>query len=234
MQDTENRGLSWNRQPRGNSGDYYSVYPPFEVSGNRSQAMHFRIRLFGPIFDTSQFVDALEVLQAANEGDIVEVHLSTPGGNMDATDTFLQAMHECEGRVIIRATGGCHSCGSIILMNATEFTLSENFNMLIHNGSTGAGDDLNKFAARAKFNVAYMNRVLRTTYEGFLTPAEIEAMIEGKDFWIEGPEFMERWECRQEHFRAKLSLDDEGQFVMLKEEEAKPVAGPKKNKAAQP
>lgn len=200
------------RIPRGPKRrmDYeYGVYAPFEVTAERSQAMHFNIYLYGPIEDASQFIGAQEVLRHAGEGDVVELHLSTPGGSMDATDTFLQAMHECEGRVIVRATGGVHSCGSIILMHANEFTLSKNFNMLIHNGSTGAGGDLNKFAAAAKHSVEYMNKVMRETYEGFLTPEELDAMIEGKDFWLDGKEFMRRWGMRQEYFKAKM----EGQLA---------------------
>jgi ATP-dependent protease ClpP protease subunit len=202
------RGGGKSRRIRADDDGFYSVYSPFEVSAHRSHAMHFKIKLFGPIIDATQFSDAIEVFQAAGDGDLVEVHLSTPGGSLDATDTFLQAMHECDGRVIVRATGGVHSAGSIILMNAPEFTLSKNFNSLIHNGSTGNGGDLNKFAAGSKFSVDHMTAVLRETYEGFLTPDELNAMIDGKDFWIKGEEWMRRWHQRQEYFKAKAQLQD--------------------------
>lgn len=187
----------------------YGAFAPFEVTAERSSAMHFNVYLYGPIEDASQFIGAQEVFRAAGPDDVVEVHLSTPGGSMDATDTFLQAMHECEGRVIIRASGGVHSCGSIILLHASEFTLSPNFNMLVHNGSTGMGGDLNKFAAAAKHSVEYMNRVLRDVYEGFLTKEELQAMIDGKDFWVDGKEFMRRWNLRQEHFKAKMQAQQQ-------------------------
>lgn len=190
------------RRPRAESE--YSVYNPFEVTATRSHAMHYNIYLFGPIESAEQFIGPIEVLQNAGEGDLVEIHLSTPGGSLDATDTFLQAMRESEGRVVIRATGGVHSAGSIILMNANEFTLSENFRSLIHNGSTGAGDDLNKFKAAAKHSVEYMESVMRKTYEGFLTPDELEAMIDGKDFWLDAKEWMSRWNNRQQLFLAKM------------------------------
>lgn len=184
------------------------VFMPFEVTADRSHQMHYNVYLYGPIMDASQFIGPQEVLRNAGEGDIVEVHLSTPGGSLDATDTFLQAMHECEGRVIVRASGGVHSAGSIILLNAPNFTLSKNFNSLIHNGSCGGYDDFNKFAARAKHSIEYMTKIMRDTYEGFLTPEEIVAMIDGKDFWLDGAEWMRRWTMRQEHFKAKLGLQN--------------------------
>jgi ATP-dependent Clp protease protease subunit len=202
---------------RRGDGEFYSVYSPFEVSAARSHAMHFNIYLFGPIMDASQFIGPMEVLQAAGEGDLVELHLSTPGGCMDSTDTFLQALRECEGRVVVRATGGVHSCGSIILMNAPEFSLSENFNSLIHNGSTGGYGDLNKFAASSKHSVDYMNKVLRKTYEGFLTPDELNAMIDGKDFWLDGAEWMRRFKMRQDHFRGRMQ--DSGMLERIDDDE---------------
>ena len=182
-----------------------AIYSPeFPISYTPVRAGEYHVYLFGPIESSEQFIGALEVFQAATENDVVHVHLSTPGGSMDATDTFLAGMHMCDGRVIIHATGGVHSCGSIILLNASEFTLSENFNSLVHNGSTGISGDLNKFVTASKHSVEHMNRVLRNTYEGFLTPEELEAMIEGKDFWMFGEEFMARWEKRQEYFKEKM------------------------------
>lgn len=209
--------------------DYeHGVFAPFEVTADRSQQMHFNIYLYGVIESPEQFIGAQEVFRAAGEGDIVEVHLSTPGGSMDATDTFLQAMHQCDAQVIVRASGGVHSCGSIILLNATSFTLSENFNSLIHNGSTGGYGDLNKYAAAAKHSVEYMQKVLRKTYEGFLTPDELQAMIDGKDFWLDGAEWMRRWHLRQEYFKAKM----QAACPVPDEEERAPTPSRRRKKSA--
>jgi ATP-dependent protease ClpP protease subunit len=175
----------------------------FAVTYSPVRAGMYNIYLFGPIENATQFIGPIEVLNAATDMDIVVIHLSTPGGSLDATDTFLQAMHECEGRVIVKASGGVHSAGSVILLHAPEFTLSDNFNMLIHNGSCGAIDDFNKFIARSKFNEDYMNNVFRATYEGFLTPDEIDAMIEGKDYWITAEEFVRRWQNRNAYFEQR-------------------------------
>jgi hypothetical protein len=85
--------------------------------------------------------------------------------------------------------------------------------MLVHNGSLGGYDDLNKFAAHAKHGVEYMMKVMRRTYEGFLTPEELQAMIDGKDFWMDGKEFMERHGRRMEHFKAKLKMQKEAAVI---------------------
>lgn len=182
----------------------YGYYSEFPVTYTPIRAGTFNLYLNGPIEDVSQFIGHIEAFQVAGENDIVNLHLSTPGGSMDATDTFLQAMHNCEARVIVHASGGCHSCGSIILLHADEYTLSENFNSLIHNGSAGAYGDYNKFVASAKHSAEYMSKVMRQTFEGFLAPDELEAMLDGKDFWLDRHEWVRRWNNRQELFKAKM------------------------------
>src|SRR6478736_1149365 len=87
----------------------YAVYDEFPVSYTPVKAGEYNIYLFGQIEHSEQFISAIEVFQAAGEMDEVHVHLSTPGGSMAARDTFLAAMHQCEGRVIVHATGGVHS-----------------------------------------------------------------------------------------------------------------------------
>lgn len=170
----------------------------FRVSSTQSQATKHDIYLFGPIEDVAQFQEAVEVLQEANESDLVVLHLSTPGGNCDATDTFLHYWHQCRARKIVIATGGVHSAGSMILLAADEFQLSDNFNCLIHNGSFGAGGKTSDVASQVAFEVPFMANLMRKTYEGFLTPEELDALVAGKDFWCDAPEFLRRVKARGE------------------------------------
>jgi ATP-dependent protease ClpP protease subunit len=193
VQKTEEQGTEGRR--RGNSdgspGEFDVTYQPMNNGV-------YRIYLNSQIEHAGQFTGALEVFARASEHDVVEVHLSTPGGSLDATDTFLQGMRECQARVIVKATGGVHSAGSIILLSADEFILSENFNCLIHNGSCGSGGKFSDFVAESDAAKEYMQKVMRNTYEGFLTEQEIEDLMRGRDFWLNGKQFMERWHRREE------------------------------------
>lgn len=168
----------------------------FPVAFTPNQSGVFTIYLYGVIEHSSQFIEAIDALTQASEEDVVFINLSTPGGSLDATDTFIQAMRECKARVIVRATGGVHSAGSIILLTADEFILSENFNCLIHNGETGNGGKFSDMKAATAFTLQFMEGIMRNTYDGFLTPEEIEALIGGKDFWLGPEEFVERWQRR--------------------------------------
>lgn len=172
----------------------------FRVNSLQSQAHKHDIRIFGAIEDVSQFDEAIGVLTDAGEGDLVVLHLSTPGGDVNATDTFLHYWHECRARKIVIATGGCHSAGSMILLAADEFQLSEGFNCLVHNGSFGFGSKHSDVASYVAFEIPFQNKLMRSTYEGFMTEKEIDEMIAGKDFWFDRDEFITRCKARAEFF----------------------------------
>lgn len=176
----------------------------FRVSYTPSSAGRYDIYLFGEIEDTDQFTDAIEALNGATEQDLIMIHLSTNGGSMDATDTFLAAMGDTKATVAVSATGGVHSAGTLILLAAESFRLSENFNCLVHNGGWGVYGKSSDAKAQATFTANYMERTARAAYEGFMTPGEITAMIDGKDFWMDGTEFMERIQARAVYFGEEL------------------------------
>lgn len=193
------------RRNKRKSADYDDDGSPgqFEVTYQPKQSGLYTIYIFGTIVDPSQFIGAIEVMNRASEDDLVVVHLQTPGGSIDATDTFISAMRDCEADVIVYASGGVHSAGTIILMNAPAFRLSRNFNALVHNGSVGTGGKFSDFKAAAKSYEQQMEGVLRSTYEGFLTPKELDEMIAGKDFWLDAKGFSDRFSARQEFLKEK-------------------------------
>ena len=156
----------------------------------------FNVFIFKGIESAEQFIPAIEALQIAQEEDLVMVHLSTPGGSVNATDTFLLALKMCRARIVFVASGGVHSAGTLILMHADEVILSDGFNALVHNGSVGHGGKFNEYAAASAHAQAFMCDLFRKTYKGFLDKDEIERMIEGKDYWFNADEFNARLKNR--------------------------------------
>lgn len=129
----DRRPIGW--APEAKSAMYgWGAPTPFPVTYVPLNAGTFNVYVWGLIEDSTQFIHAVECLQQATENDTVCIHLSTDGGSLDATDTFLTYMKQCAGRVVVKASGGVHSAGTVILLAADEFELSENFNALVHNG----------------------------------------------------------------------------------------------------
>lgn len=195
---------------------YSGVDNAFPVTYQPNTSGIYHVKIWGEIEDVRQFDDAIDAMDTASENDVVLIHLSTNGGCVDATDTFISAMHRCRARVAVHASGGVHSAGTIILLNAPEFRLSEGFNALLHNGSMGAYSKTSDVKSQTAFQFKQMDRLARETYEGFLSEEEIEQLIGGKDFWMDAEEFTERAEKRTAYMEA---LEKEEEKLVDSEEE---------------
>lgn len=170
--------------------------------GKTETVRAINIYIFGPIKDTDQFIPALEALNAVGEGDTINIYLNTPGGSVEATDTFLHHLGDNLAAVNWYASGGCHSAGTVMLLNAEPESVefSENFTALIHNGSLGSYGKASEYAAEVKFNVAFMENFARKTYKGFLTDDELDQLVGGRDFWMDAHEFKVRLQKRNKLF----------------------------------
>lgn len=163
----------------------------------------WKIKVDGEIADVSQFNSAVEVLGRAKEDDKVIIYLQSPGGSLDATDSILHAMRNCEAPIHIVATGNCSSAATFILLESDSFELSDNFNALLHCGSVGAGGNTNEFRKSAVFYSGYMEKTLRKNYEGFLSEKELDDMLNGQDIWLDAQAWCDRFVQRMEYFKAK-------------------------------
>lgn len=177
----------------------------FPISYEPIKCGTYHIYLFGQIESPQQFIGAIEVMRAASENDRVMIHLQSCGGSLDAADTMLQAMHMCEAEICVNASGGCHSAATLILLAADSFMLSDNFSSLLHNGSTGTGGKFSDYRAETAFTAKWMERVMRDSYEGFLSPQELDDLIKGVDIWLDAEQWVERHEARNDYIQAKLA-----------------------------
>ena len=179
----------------------------FEVRSSPSTAQKHDIYLYGEIEDATQFIDAIEVMESAGENDLVVINLSTPGGNVSATDTFIHAMKGCAAKIVVIATGGVHSAGTLILLSADEFQLSDGFHALFHNGSYGSFGKASDVKSHLEFQAAFSELEAHRYYSGFFSSDEIKDMCNGKDFWVDAEEFMRRFEMRNEWMREQEPKD---------------------------
>lgn len=178
-----------------------SPYEEFSITYSPVKAGTYNIYLYGLIESAQQFVGAVEVLGAANDNDTVVIHLSTDGGSLEATDTLIQAMKESEAHIVVKCSGGVYSAGTLIVLEADEFTLSENASFLIHNGSCGSGGKYSDYILHTEHNKKYFERVMKSSYLGFLTEAEILDLMKGVDIWLDSESFAKRYQTRNEYFQ---------------------------------
>lgn len=61
-------------------------------------------------------------------------------------------------------------------------------------------------------NKQYIRKFLATCCEGFLTEAELNEMYNGKDWWMDSSEIIQRLQCRMEYYESQQDseVDCEG------------------------
>ncbi len=199
----------YNPQRRSDEEDSASVgKDQFYVScsgGQEGGPRLFNIFLYGTILAAEQFIPAVQALQDAGPEDNVIVHLSTGGGSVDATDTFLTALSNTLAKtVMINATGGVHSAGTYILLWAADMgydiQFSDGFYSMVHTGSFGYGGKLSDFKSAVRFLMDKDEADTWKTYKGFLTDEEIEHLLFGREFWFDAYEFSVRLQKRNDLF----------------------------------
>lgn len=178
------------------------------------------VYLLGGVDDSSDFIAACEVLNTSEEGDIVMIHLQSPGGCVSSGDMLLHAIQTAQERgveVHCVATGLCASLATWILLACNSFELAAGFHALIHSGSVGGGGTFGEFQAYSKFYGSYLESRLRQIYEGFLTEEEVTEVIEGKDMWLTPEQWVERFQVREKYFEALSTqvADDEQEMEAL-------------------
>lgn len=179
----------------------YDIQDAFPVSFMPSKTGTYFIDVIGEISCASQFSDAVTVLNMVDEDSDVVVNLQTNGGSLAATDSLIHALRKTKASVHFVATGTVHSAGSLLLLEAESFELSEGFHSLIHCGSLGNGGAFNQYKAQAAFDIEYMERTMRSAYKYFLTEDEIEKVLGGGDLWIDSDGWMMRSEARNECYK---------------------------------
>lgn len=174
---------------------------PFAVTHKQHVMNEYTVYLFGAIEDSNDFLGAIEVLNSATPDDIVRINLSSVGGSLSATDTLLFEILKAQERGVevgVSASGLIASAGSLILLAATYFELSEDATIMLHCGSLGDGGTLNEFRTASAFHIRHMETIFKKHYKNFLTEDEIQQLLDGKDFWMTSLDFTERFTRRNE------------------------------------
>lgn len=200
---------------KSNSDDYQDSNR-ITVSYTPNKNGVFKINFHAPVISMEQITMGIEALEAAEEEDQVVISLQSCGGNVDVSGGFIHAMEKCACPIHIIASGGVHSAGTHILLQADSFELSRNFNSLIHNGSSGSWGNLNEYHAKSDFDKTFLHQYYKEIYSGFLTDAEFEEMMLGKNIWLDGQQWMERSEARNQWYKDEMEKFEKAAQKALK------------------
>lgn len=188
--------------------------------------------LTGEILEPEMYLEWFHTIRNANENDLIIIYLNCPGGNASTAIQFLSVLDDCDGEVMVQVEGMCASAATMIFMKAHGFSIAPHSEFLFHNYSGGAIGKGGEIKEKVVHQSKWAEKLLRDTYQHFFTETEIQQILDGKDFWMDGDEVVERMEKRLETYKKEYEEKQKKEEEKIEEEKKceEGIEKPKKKK----
>jgi ATP-dependent protease ClpP protease subunit len=170
---------------------------PFAVFSAPISQVH-RVTIDEEFRDVSQFAELVDTLETAQEGDVVQIRLSTVGGALHAIIPLINAMKHTEAFIHVHVESDTASAGTMIMALAHNLYVNEYATIMYHNVQYGAFGHGGNVEAQVKHITSGSKKLIRDVYEGLLTPNEIARLEDGLELYMTGEECMDRFFARQQ------------------------------------
>ena len=134
------------------------------------------------------------------------IYINTPGGILDAAIMLVSSIKNTAANTTAKLSGTVASAGTIIALACKNVEVADHTAFMIHNYSGGLFGKGHELKAHQEFVDANLNKSFSSFYEGFLTPAEIKRVIDGKDYWMNKDEVLSRLD-RKNGYSEEAILD---------------------------
>ena len=168
------------------------------------QMTKLRVRLDGVIQEPYYYRNILDRIEMLSENDEVELVLDTVGGNLDGCIAICDAIQSSEALVTAILVNRAYSAGSAIALCCDNIEVRPNARMMLHSFSGGWSGKDHELELDYMFNKKFIRDFLKRCYENFLTEEELSEMYNGKDWWMNYEQIVERLKKRVELNQAKL------------------------------
>lgn len=168
-----------------------------------------------PISEPADYREALSILYGSTPEDEVTLIINSVGGGLDAAMSVVDGIKQTQAEVVAIITGPCHSAASIIALNSPKVVIMDNAYMMVHTASFGPFGNAPDVKAQTEFTLNQIERIIDSTYTGFLTPEEIQSVKDGKSFWFDAEEIKVRLQNKADHLKALRPLEVADEEVEL-------------------
>ena len=173
------------------SSNVWDNYVPIISDKNHTTAY-----LTNTIEEPSEYNELCFKLKSASPAEIFTLVINTPGGILDSALMLVDAIKTSKAKVIAQISGTVASAGTIITLACDDVEVALHTAFMIHNYSGGLVGKGHELKAHQEFVDANLNNSFTDLYKGFLTPSEIKKVIDGKDYWMNRDEVLERLSAR--------------------------------------
>lgn len=162
----------------------------------RTIAKTYDLYLNDAIGGPNDYIEWNQLLRRAGPHDVVYIHINSYGGQINTAIQMIRAIRESEATVVTSIEGACMSAATMIFLQGDMCEVSDHSQFMVHTysgGFWGKGSDIN---AQVMHDTSWIMSLMKDVYAGFFSDAEIKDIIEGKDFWCNPDEVIDRLQKR--------------------------------------
>lgn len=128
--------------------------------------------------DPKNHIEAIDMIRTAEEEDVVEILITSPGGYCKIADMYVAAIHDSKAKIITRAIGECASAATTIFLEGDERVCDDGSYFMFHNVQFGLGGDSAHVFSRGKFYERLFKEKSYAQMAEVLTKEELDELFE--------------------------------------------------------
>lgn len=173
---------------------------------------HFTVWFTNSIEDVSFYDHVLHLLYTAEDGDVIDLMISSYGGSLDTLLALRAAIGATQAHVTGHLLSNASSAAGMLLLSCHSFVINEFSTFHCHTcsyGSYGKSDDVK---SQVDFITKQTEEIVRSVYEYILDNMEIQKLLDGKEYYFDHREIKKRLQHREEMKSKKLQQDIQDQL----------------------
>lgn len=168
------------------------------------RCMDFDYYLDSNIREPNCYRDILYCIHHMDKNDEMRFIIDSSGGRLDSCMRLISAINETEGTVIVIGAGLAASAAAILFLQSPNIVVTPNMSMMLHAASYGAVGKEAEVSSMVHYSEKMLDKLTSESYQGFLTPLEIEHLKIGKDYFFDADEIIQRLEMREKFREEQL------------------------------
>ena len=150
------------------------------------------------IDEPNKYRELIYLLINAGENDKIHLFINSNGGHLDTAGAIISGILSSRAEVTAFLMGATHSAASLISLYCHAVHVYDTAYMMIHTASFGSSGNTPTVKAHTDFTIKQCEKLMLDAYEGFLTKAEMDKVLNGLELWFNAEEIKPRLKKRFE------------------------------------
>lgn len=151
---------------------------------------HFYVS--GELQSAENYTEWFQIIRSASSMDVIYIHINSEGGDAFTMIQLMRVLSESEAKVITSAEGFCASAATMLFLCGDQCEVSDHSVFMFHTFSSFSYGKGSEMFAQVSLERSWGEKLVKQVYKDFFTDKEIDALLDGKDYWMEADEVVKR------------------------------------------